>query len=98
MSGDEDKIFVIRRGPNDVPQLYSVRFQDIMWGENAISDVRLAPYDVVFVPRSGVAEVYRYFNQCLLQFMQVTWGFSYVIVGPEEIDTFAPVVAELAGR
>ena len=26
------------------------------------------------------------------------WGFSYVIVGPEEIDSFAPVIAELAGR
>ena len=26
------------------------------------------------------------------------WGFSYIIVGPEEIDSFAPVVAELAGR
>ena len=26
------------------------------------------------------------------------WGFSYIIVGPEELDSFAPVVAELAGR
>jgi len=26
------------------------------------------------------------------------WGFSYIIVGPEELDAFAPVVAELAGR
>ena len=25
------------------------------------------------------------------------WGFSYVIVGPDEVDTFAPVVAALAG-
>jgi probable F420-dependent oxidoreductase len=25
------------------------------------------------------------------------WGFSYVIVGPEEADAFAPVVAELSG-
>lgn len=25
------------------------------------------------------------------------WGFSYVIVGPDEADAFAPVVAELAG-
>jgi probable F420-dependent oxidoreductase len=25
------------------------------------------------------------------------WGFSYVIVGPAEIEAFAPVVAELAG-
>jgi len=26
------------------------------------------------------------------------WGFSYVIVGAEDIDTFAPVVAQLAGK
>ena len=26
------------------------------------------------------------------------WGFSYVIVGADDIDVFAPVVAELAGR
>ena len=26
------------------------------------------------------------------------FGFSYVIVGPDEIDSFAPVVAELAGK
>lgn len=26
------------------------------------------------------------------------WGFSYVIVGAEELDEFAPVVAELSGR
>lgn len=26
------------------------------------------------------------------------WGFSYVIVGAEDVDTFAPVVAELAGK
>jgi probable F420-dependent oxidoreductase len=25
------------------------------------------------------------------------WGFSYIIVGPEEVDSFAPVVARLAG-
>ena len=26
------------------------------------------------------------------------WGFSYVIVGPDEAEAFAPVVAELSGR
>ena len=25
------------------------------------------------------------------------WGFSYVIVGGEDVDAFAPVVARLAG-
>ena len=26
------------------------------------------------------------------------WGFSYVIVGPDEVEAFAPVVEELAGN
>ena len=25
------------------------------------------------------------------------WGFSYIIVGAEDVDAFAPVVAELSG-
>ena len=79
MSGDEDKVFIVRRGPNDVPQFFSVRYQDIMWGHDAAADVRLAPYDLVYVPRSGVAEVYRFFNQYFLQFVPVSWGFSYVV-------------------
>ena len=33
-----------------------------------------------------------------LQERRDRFGFSYVIVGPDEIDSFAPVVAELAGK
>ena len=77
MTGDEDRIFIIRRGPDDVPQFFSTRFQDVMWGKDAAPDVRLAPFDVVFVPRSGISEVYRFVNQYLLQFVPVSWGFSY---------------------
>jgi protein involved in polysaccharide export with SLBB domain len=79
MTGDEDKVFVIRRGPDDVPQFFSTRFQDLMWGKDAAPDVRLAPFDVVFVPRSGISEVYRFFNQYLLQFVPISWGFSYLV-------------------
>jgi polysaccharide export outer membrane protein len=82
MTGDEDKIFLVRRGANDEPQFYSARFQDVMWGKNAVSDVRLAPYDLVYVPRAGVAEVYKYFYQYFLQFVPVTWGFSYSVNNP----------------
>jgi protein involved in polysaccharide export with SLBB domain len=81
MTGDEGRIFVIRRGPNDVPQLFSTRYQDVMWGKDATSDVRLAPFDVVFVPRSGISEVYRFVNSYLLQFVPVSWGFSYLVGG-----------------
>jgi polysaccharide biosynthesis/export protein len=82
MTGDEDKIFIIRRGAHDEPQFFSVRYQDLMWGKDPAADVRLASYDVVYVPRAGVAEVYRFFNQYLLQFVPVSWGFSYIVNNP----------------
>jgi len=79
MSADEDRAYIIRRGPNDVPQLLSVRFQDVMWGKDPKADVQLAPFDVVYVPRTGIAEVYRFVNTYLLQFVPVSWGFSYAL-------------------
>ena len=41
------------------------------------SDVRLAAYDIVYVPRSDVADVYTYFNQYLQQFVPSAFGMSY---------------------
>ena len=77
--GDADAIFIIRRGPNDVPQFLSTRYSDVIKGRDAGADVRLAPYDVVYVPKTGVAEVFDWFNQYFLQFVPVSWGFSYVV-------------------
>ncbi len=81
MTADRADVFIIRRGPNNVPQIFSTRYQDLMWANDPKADVRLAPYDVVFVPRSGIAEVYRFFNQYLLQFVPVSWGFNYLVGG-----------------
>jgi polysaccharide biosynthesis/export protein len=82
MTGDEDKVFIIRRGPHDEAQFYSARYQDVMWGKNPAADIRLAAYDVVYVPRAGIVDVYRFFNQYLQQFVPVSWGFSYVVNNP----------------
>ena len=77
--GDTHNIFIIRRGPGDVPQFFSTRFNDVVAGKDASADVRLAPYDVVYVPKTGIAEVYDWFNQYFQQFVPVSWGFSYVV-------------------
>ena len=80
-SGDDNAVFIIRRGTDDTPEFLSVRYGDIVSGRNPMADVRLAPYDVVYVPRTGVAEVYKFFNQYVQQFVPVSWGFSYSL-GP----------------
>ena len=41
MTGDEDKVFIIRRGPDDLPQFLSARVQDVMWGKDPSADIRL---------------------------------------------------------
>jgi polysaccharide biosynthesis/export protein len=79
LSGDDNSVFIIRRGPGNKPEFLSTRFSALEHGKDASADVELAPFDVVYVPRSGIAEVYRYFNQYVQQFVPVSWGFSYIV-------------------
>jgi polysaccharide export outer membrane protein len=77
--GDSQSVFIIRRGPNDMPQFFAVRYDAVIHGKDPLADVRLAPYDVVYVPKTGIAEVFDFFNQYLQQFVPVSWGFSYLV-------------------
>lgn len=77
--GDVDSVFIIRRGPNDVPEFLRTTYGAVIHGRDPLGDVRLAPYDVVYVPKTGIAEVYDFFNQYLLQFVPISWGFSYLV-------------------
>jgi polysaccharide export outer membrane protein len=79
LTADNTKIFVIRRGPNDQPEFLSTDYGDLMHGHDPAADVRLAPYDVVYVPKTGIAEVYTWYNQYIGQFANPSFGFSYLV-------------------
>ena len=79
LSADTDRIFLVRRGPGDVAQVYSVNYRAAIRGADPGADVRLAPFDIIYVPRTGVYEFYVHFNQYLQQFVPVSWGFSYLV-------------------
>ena len=76
-SAGTDKIVIIRRGAGDKPQAYAANYMAAVSGSDPASDVRLAPYDVVYVPRSGVGDAYLYFQQYVQQFMPASFGLSY---------------------
>lgn len=78
-SADETKVFLVRRGADDKPVFMSVRYDDVLRGNDPAADIRLAPYDVVMVPKSGIAEVYRWYNQYIQQFANPNFTFNYVI-------------------
>lgn len=78
-SGDDTNLFIVRRGPNDKPVFLSVRFDAVRLAQDPQADVRLAPFDVVMVPRLAIAEVYHWYNQYIQQFVTPSIGFSYVL-------------------
>src|SRR6185437_7562398 len=79
LSAAEGQVFIIRRGPNDRPEFLSVDWNAVRHADNPNADVRLAPYDVVYVPKLGVAEVYKWYNQFIQQFANPSFGFSYLV-------------------
>lgn len=78
-SGDDARLFIVRRGPNDTPVFLSARFDAVRLAQDPLADIRLAPFDVVMVPRLGVAQVYHWYNQYIQQFVSPNLGFTYLL-------------------
>lgn len=79
LSSDDTSVFVIRRGADDKPEFLSTKWKDVRQGRDPMGDIRLAPYDVVYVPKLGIAEVYQFYNQYIGQFANPSFGFSYLV-------------------
>ena len=79
LSSDDTSVFVIRRGAGDKPEFLSTKWKAVRQGRDPDADIRLAPYDVVYVPKLGIAEVYQFYNQYIGQFANPSFGFSYLL-------------------
>jgi polysaccharide export outer membrane protein len=79
LSSDDTSVFIIRRGPSDKPEFLSTKWKALRQARDSDADVRLAPYDVVYVPKLGIAEVYQFYNQYIGQFANPSFGFSYTL-------------------
>jgi polysaccharide export outer membrane protein len=79
LTGDVDHVLIVRRGETGAPAVYAAHYADAVSGRDPGADVTLMPYDVVIVPKTGVARVFGYWNQYVQQFVPVSWGFSYSV-------------------
>ena len=79
LSADSDRIFLVRRGPGDVAQVYAVSYRRAITGADRAPTSGSRRSTWLYVPRSGVYEFYTHFNQYLQQFVPVSWGFSYLV-------------------
>lgn len=77
VSGDPDHVLILRRGPGDTPHVLAAGYGLAMSGADPTADIRLAPFDLIYVPKTGINQAYIWFNQHIQQFVPVSWGFSY---------------------
>jgi polysaccharide export outer membrane protein len=75
-SADEKNILIKRRGEGGQDKIYRVDYEAATDGIDPTKDVQLAAYDVVFVPRTGVANAYKAFQQNFQQFLPGSLGLS----------------------
>lgn len=71
-----DQIMIMRRGKGDRPELYKADFEAVSTGKDPESDIRLAPFDVVFIPRSSIAEANVMYEQYFKNFVSTSVGVS----------------------
>jgi polysaccharide export outer membrane protein len=77
-TGDSSRVVILRHD-SDGAHFYATHFGALMNASEPAADVRLERQDIVYVPRTGIANVYVAFNQYIQQFLPISWGFSYQV-------------------
>ena len=76
-SGDPTKVVLVRRADENQKKAYLMNYDAAARGEKPSDDVQLANYDVLFVPKTGVADVYTAYNQYFKQFLPSNIGLNF---------------------
>ncbi len=72
------QIIIIRRGPERAP--YTIPFDIRSYRKGWVDDLTLEPFDVVFVPRTRIANVNKWIDQYVRENIPVSFGFRIDIV------------------
>lgn len=78
-SAQPAKTIVLRRAPDGTAKVLQVDLDAVMDGSDLAQDVPLQAYDVVIVPRSGIANLGRWVDQYIKRVIPFSLGFSYTI-------------------
>jgi len=78
-SGDGTKVVLTRKTPDGTRVGYLVNFDATAKGYNPAGNIQLAPYDILYVPKTGIADVWTAYNQYFLKFLPNNFGVGYAI-------------------
>jgi polysaccharide export outer membrane protein len=80
-SARADQVVVIRRGPGGRAMMRTVNLRSAMKSPAGADFVPLRRFDIVYVPRSNVAEAGLFVQQWFRDLSPVQFGFSYALNG-----------------
>ena len=78
-TGEPGRAIVLRRGPAGERQVLSLDLAAALDGSDTAQDVVLQAYDVVVIPRSGIANLNIWIDQYIRRVIPFSTGFSYTI-------------------
>jgi len=71
------EIVIIRRGAEGKPFAFKADISNILKGENPSQDIALMPFDIVFVPKTTIANVNNWIDTYIRQNVPISIGFAY---------------------
>jgi len=75
-----DAAILIRKGPNNEPVPMRIDLEKVIYEEGIGADIQLQPYDIVYVPKTWIANANKWVDQYisqLLLFRGWSFGFTY---------------------
>jgi protein involved in polysaccharide export with SLBB domain len=76
-TGRATEAIIIRRGEVNKPLVFRVNLKSARDGTDLSQDVTLAPFDIVFVPRSRIANVNLWMDQYIRKNIPIPFGLQY---------------------
>lgn len=73
------QVALIRRTPDNKPMLKIVDLKAILTGQSDAQDVPMMPFDVVYVPRSSIAELDLWVEQYITKVLPFDRAFNYTV-------------------
>jgi polysaccharide export outer membrane protein len=78
-SARTQEVIVIRKTPEKKPFTIVVDLDKTRYGEDRNQDIALMPYDIVYVPKSTIANVNMFVDQYIRKNIPVSFGVTYGI-------------------
>ncbi len=73
------QVLIIRKSKDNKPQAIEVNLDDIRNAADGSENLLLAPYDVVYVPKSAVANINQFMDQYIRRNIPIPFGVTYGI-------------------